>query len=108
MISELNYQKIQALAGSISEQEIAFYRHHFLLLASKMDNGSGTLLKHLKKIPRANSPGEYSYEYELSDFFKSFLIFMENEFKGKDQDLKSAIIFKIIGEQSSNSNEYGI
>lgn len=107
-MAELNFNKIQVLAESISDQEIAIYRHHFLLLISKMDNGMGTLLKQLKKIPSANSPDGYSYEYELSEFFKSFLIFMENEFLEKDQDLKAAIIFKIIREHHTTQNEYRI
>lgn len=102
MIPPIDYSKIQTLAESLTEQELARYREKFNSLARTLSAGAPTVLKHLNKIQATDNVNSQAYEYELSDFFKSFLIFMENEFKGKNQDLKSAIILKIISEQSSN------
>lgn len=94
----MDYERTQALANVITDQEYEKYKNHFFWLARNMQPEGITFIKHLKKLPNPEHPGEFLYEYELSDFYRTFLLFMENEFKGKNQDLKSAIMMKIIND----------
>ncbi len=96
MIPEDNYEKIKMLADVITEEEVEPYRQYFIRLGKEAGPKNCTILKSLRKFPSPNSPGGFAYEYELSDFYKAFLLFMEFEFEGRNQDVKYAIIHKII------------
>jgi|GEM_PF-1702635 len=90
--------KIQKIADSITDSEYARYRNFFMAILIELGPEGFTVLKHLKKLPHPTVPGQFVYEYQLSDGLTQFFTFMEEEFKGKDQDLKSAITLKVLDE----------
>jgi hypothetical protein len=92
------YDKVQRIADSITEAEYASYRNYFQSILNEQGSEGFTVLKHLKKLPHPTVPGEFVYEYQLSDGLARFFVYMEQEFKGRNQDLKSAITLKILDE----------
>jgi negative regulator of sigma E activity len=92
------YEKVQRIADSITEVEYARYKNYFQLILNETGSEGFTVLKHLKKLPHPTVPGEFVYEYQLSDGLARFFVYMEQEFKGRNQDLKSAITLKVLDE----------
>ncbi len=93
-----DHEKIAKIADSITDEEYTKYRDFFLAILINLGSKGFTALEHLKKIPNPSVPGEFLYEFKLSDAFTEFLTFMESEFQGKNQDIKAAITLKVIDE----------
>lgn len=94
----MNFNEIQEMADNLSVSEYSYYRDQFFSIAKLFDENGVTLLKNLKKVPKGNATGDFVYEFEMSDPVKSFLSFMEQEFRNKDQDLRLAITVRVLNE----------